>query len=96
MNRTYLQRLICRKLFSGQLPASGVTIYGGTAAGGESCDACTEAISAGQVILHGVARSNLRDQAIRFHPVCFDIWDLERRALSIVRPSARRQPSAIA
>ena len=95
MNRTDLRRVICQKLFAGQLPATGVMIFGGTAASGETCDACAASVVAGQVIIHGLARSQEQDQSIRFHLVCFDVWDRERRLLSILpRATSRRERSA--
>jgi hypothetical protein len=96
VNRTDLRRLICQKLFAGQLPATGVMIYGGTAASGETCDACAASVLAGQVIIHGLARSKEQDESVRFHLVCFDVWDRERRLLSVLpRASSPRERPAL-
>jgi hypothetical protein len=94
MNPKDLRHLICQKLFAGQLPATGVTTYGGTAASGGTCDACAGTVFTGQVIIHGVARANQRDEPIRFHLVCFDIWDRERRLLSPAAPPRQRWANA--
>jgi hypothetical protein len=95
MDRKDLRRLICQKLFTDQLPAIGVTTYGATAASGEMCDACAGPVASGELAIHGIARSNQRDQPIRFHLACFDIWSRERRLLSIAAPPRQRWVNAM-
>jgi hypothetical protein len=77
--------LIREKLKDGRLPYSSMQRFWGGPADREVWDACDRPITKQQLVMEGIA-STLSDRPkekkpIQFHVTCFQIWDVERRAL---------------
>ncbi len=85
MESDALRTLIRQKLGDGRLPFNSVPRFWGGPGDGEVCDACGKPITKQQLVMEGIA-SILSDRPkekkpVQLHVTCFQIWDVERRAL---------------
>jgi hypothetical protein len=81
MDPLVVRDVIRYKLRTGALPLRGSpTVFGGLA-DGETCSACGSEIPTGQLMIDGQGR---RGRALPFHVLCFEIWNDEQRATSLI------------
>jgi len=66
------------KLESGQLPYDCATKVSGRPATGETCAACDSAIDEG-LVMECLVGAGGRTAWVRFHVLCFELWNDERR-----------------
>jgi len=73
--------LIRQKLQDGRLPRKSITSAGSYPSDGERCNACDALIAKDQLVKEVTLASGRGARgAIPFHVVCFQLWDVERRA----------------
>ena len=83
MDAQVVRDVIRYKLLSGALPRHGASTVFGSPANGETCSGCGSEIPTGQLMIDGVARKG-RGRALPFHVLCFEVWNDERRATSLI------------
>ena len=81
MDAQALLRLIRQKLQDGRLPRKSITSAESYPSDGESCHVCDALIAKDQLVKEVTLASGRGARgAISFHVVCFQLWDVERRA----------------
>ena len=76
MDQSILRAHIREKLADGRLPQDHIPRVWGGPGNRETCDACEEIVTKGQMIMEGL---DSRGCGIQFHVECFYLWDAERR-----------------
>jgi hypothetical protein len=85
MDDAITRQTIHDRIASGQLPNDKLGRVSATYGTGESCDACSLAVTTEQV-LYTLGRLGV--QELRFHNACFAIWKLERDRMYPSRAAA--------
>lgn len=81
MDAQALLLLIRQKLQDGRLPRKNTTRAESYPSNGERCNACDTLIAEDQLVKEiTLATGRGARGAIPFHVVCFQLWDVERRA----------------
>jgi len=81
MDAQALLLLIRQKLQDGRLPRKSMTSARSYPSDGESCHACDTLIAKDQLVKEvALASGRGARGAFLFHVVCFQLWDVERRA----------------
>jgi hypothetical protein len=80
MDSEAIRALIRQKLEDGRLPHDGAAKVHGRPSTREECDACETVLSLEQLLIEATTQ---RRQHHQFHVGCYQMWDSERRHLSI-------------
>ena len=72
MEKSALRSLILAKLDDGRLPHDSIPRLWGGPGAGETCNACDEIVSKGQLVMEGINRTGI---TVQFHVACFSLWD---------------------
>ena len=76
MDKPILRLLIQGKVADGRLPRGHIGRRSDGPGNGETCDGCGQPVTAAQMMMEGLAATG---GAVRFHVVCFRVWDVERQ-----------------
>jgi hypothetical protein len=76
-----IRALIQERLRDGRLPYDGVTRTWSGPSARETCDGC-ELVLASEHALMNVTTLTRGTRPLQFHPICFEVWNTERRASS--------------
>ena len=93
MDDAITRQTIHDRIASGQLPNDKLGRVSATYGTGESCDACSLAVTTEQV-LYKLGRLGV--QELTFHNACFAIWKLERDRMYPSRAAAGLRFSTLA
>ena len=75
MNERSIRLRIRKLLQSGRLPYDSAATVSERPSTGEVCSACGTVIADGQLAMEGVAGKRRADAPIRFHVLCFKLWN---------------------
>lgn len=96
MDRVLIQQLVRRRINDRRLPLGRSVGIRETSGDGRPCDACGERISQAEKLI--LAMVSLEATSVRFHVDCYNVWDIERRAVfkekggGDARDQSARQP----
>ncbi len=76
MDADLVRQLIRRRLEDGRLPRGRIAEVWVQSGDGQLCHCCGAILTTSQTVISGLAVEDWR--AIRFHPDCFRIWEVER------------------
>jgi hypothetical protein len=80
MDKAFVQELIRLRIKDNRLPEGRAVAIRETSGNGRQCDACDEPIRPQQKAV--LAMVSLEWMSVRFHVDCYQVWDVERLALS--------------
>ena len=80
MDEDLIRQLIRRKLQDRRLPRGRASDISAALADGQTCDACGEPIVAKQEAVWAIATQDWI--SLRFHALCYELWEIERQELA--------------
>jgi hypothetical protein len=80
MDKAFVQELIRLRFKDKRLPEGRAVAIRETFGDGRQCDACDEPIERKQKVV--LVMVSLEWMSVRFHVDCYQVWDVERLALS--------------